>query len=552
MKALFLYIHTLSLAASLLCLSSCGTSVAEKLHTAESIALQRPDSAYIILREIDYNDLGPDSLKAKYILTKAITNLRIGRSLITDTLLNDAAEYYISVGDTANWVLASQMLSGYDFTTGNPENARLRLANMVPRIKNRELLWDTYSHLLEIAINSRKYDDAYNYADWLLNRTNIPDQILRFSSAKGGTQYYMGNFDKAISIFDSIIASGTIDRASRKAAIDFYSEYAEILDAAGYSSKAIDIIDNAYGNPNDLRSGDKVTRLISLAQYYANTGNTSKAKELLDSINIDGTQSVFEVYSSIGMLKTAIEYKQSGHFPAEFMHEVAKTMHLNFRLSQIDRQTAMESVIELSDDKTNLKIQKQRLWLLIFGILLIVTIGAVTIYIILNRRKQRLINAEERIETLDRMLKEVKHPDKTDKETVLKRMVLQQMGILKKFAAAPTEQNKDALRKIADIGDTNDSSGNRLVDWQNLYTMVDELFDRFHDKLMKRYPDLFTDKEIRLICLLKADFSTKEIGFLTGQSSASVYVRKSTIRKKLGTVENGDFMAQIESEIRTL
>ncbi len=82
--------------------------------------------------------------------------------------------------------------------------------------------------------------------------------------------------------------------------------------------------------------------------------------------------------------------------------------------------------------------------------------------------------------------------------------------------------------------------------------MVDELFDRFHDKLMKRYPDLFTDKEIRLICLLKADFSTKEIGFLTGQSSASVYVRKSTIRKKLGTVENGDFMAQIESDIRTL
>lgn len=552
MKVLFQYIHTLSIAASLLCFSSCNGSVTEKLHTAESIVHQRPDSAYLILREIDYNDIEDDSLKAKYILTKAITNLRIGRSLITDTLLNDAAEYYVSVGDTANWVLASQMLSGYDFTTGNPEDARLRLANMIPRIKNQELLWDTYIHLLEIAINSRKYDDAYNYADWLLNHTNIPDQILRFSSAKGGTQYYMGNFDKAISIFDSIIASGTIDRASRKAAIDFYSEYAEMLDAAGYSAKAIDIIDNAYGNPHDLKTSDNVTRLISLAQYYANTGNTSKAKELLDSINIDGTQSVFEVYSSIGMLKTAIDYKQSGHFPAEFMHEVAKTMHLNFRLSQIDRQTAMESVIELSNDKTDLKIQQQRLWLLIFGILLFATIGAVTIYIALNRRKQRLIDAEERIETLDRMLKEVKHPDKTDKETALKRIVLQQMGILKKFASAPTEQNKDVLRKIADIGDSHDSDTNRLVDWHNLYTLVDELFDRFHDKLMKRYPDFFTDKEIQLICLLKADFSTKEIGFLTGQSSASVYVRKSTIRKKLGTVENGDFMAQIESEMRHL
>lgn len=264
MKALFQYIYTLSIAASLLCFSSCVGSVNEKLHTAESIVHQRPDSAYLIIREIDYNDLEDDSLKAKYILTKAITNLRIGRSLITDTLLNDAAEYYVSVGDTANWVLASQMLSGYDFTTGNPEDARLRLANMIPRIKNQELLWDTYIHLLEIAINSRKYDDAYNYADWLLNHTNIPDQILRFSSAKGGTQYYMGNFNKAISIFDSIIASGTIDRASRKAAIDFYSEYAEMLDAAGYSAKAIDIIDNAYGNPHDLKTSDNVTHWLSI------------------------------------------------------------------------------------------------------------------------------------------------------------------------------------------------------------------------------------------------------------------------------------------------
>ena len=52
--------------------------------------------------------------------------------------------------------------------------------------------------------------------------------------------------------------------------------------------------------------------------------------------------------------------------------------------------------------------------------------------------------------------------------------------------------------------------------------------------------------------LLKAGFSTKEIGVLTEQSSATIYTRKSVIRKKLGTSENGDIAARIDEEIKGL
>lgn len=95
----------------------------------------------------------------------------------------------------------------------------------------------------------------------------------------------------------------------------------------------------------------------------------------------------------------------------------------------------------------------------------------------------------------------------------------------------------------------NECAGTQLVDWDNLYILVDELFDGFHEKLLRRFPEVFTNKEIQLISLLKAGFSTKEISFLTGQSVASVYVRKSAIRKKLATAENRDFMAQIEARL---
>lgn len=292
--------------------------------------------------------------------------------------------------------------------------------------------------------------------------------------------------------------------------------------------------------------------MVDKAQYLANSGKINEARSLLDSINHDNTRSIFEVYAYIGMLQTALQFKQSGKLPGVMMRKVTKTIHRNFQLSQFDRQTALESVIELGEDKSALRLQKQRLWLLIFGIVIIVIIGIVITYIVLNRRKQRLIEAEERIETLNRMVRDAEKESGPDKETVLKRMVLQQMGILKTFASSPTAQSEEALRKISNIGFSGDSPNRQLLDWDSLYTMVDELYDGFHSKLLKHYPDFFTEKEIQLICLLRADFSTKEISFLTGQSSASIYVRKSTIRKKLGTPENGNFMAQIETQIQLI
>ena len=43
-------------------------------------------------------------------------------------------------------------------------------------------------------------------------------------------------------------------------------------------------------------------------------------------------------------------------------------------------------------------------------------------------------------------------------------------------------------------------------------------------------------------CLLKANFSTKEISIVSGQGVRMVYQRKSVIRQKLGMEEKGDIV----------
>lgn len=220
-------------------------------------------------------------------------------------------------------------------------------------------------------------------------------------------------------------------------------------------------------------------------------------------------------------------------------------MQRNYRFAQFDRQTALESVMELNDDNYELKLQRQRLWLLVLGISIVVVVCGITVYFVLARRKQRMVEAEERVETLERMLRDTERADSSDSDK-LKAALLRQLGIFKTFAGTPTPQSRDALKKISTVGNDG-SSIESLVDWQDFYSMIDNLYDGFHAKLVDRYPGMFNDKEQQIIVLLKAGFSTKEIGVLTEQSSATIYTRKSVIRKKLGTPENGDFIAQIDA-----
>ena len=52
-----------------------------------------------------------------------------------------------------------------------------------------------------------------------------------------------------------------------------------------------------------------------------------------------------------------------------------------------------------------------------------------------------------------------------------------------------------------------------------------------------------TDKEEQIVVLMMAGFSTKEISVITSQTTSTIYVRKSSVRKKLGVPEKEDIVA---------
>ena len=76
--------------------TSCVKGYTRQLSEAKAIVNERPDSAYMLLKGIEYVKLDSDKDRADYILTHAFANIYMRRSLMTDTLLPEASHLYTS------------------------------------------------------------------------------------------------------------------------------------------------------------------------------------------------------------------------------------------------------------------------------------------------------------------------------------------------------------------------------------------------------------------------------------------------------------------------
>lgn len=202
-----------------------------------------------------------------------------------------------------------------------------------------------------------------------------------------------------------------------------------------------------------------------------------------------------------------------------------------------------------------LKLERQRMgWILFTSVLLLIVGGIGGYYYYWNRVRQ-LADAEDRVDTLTRMLAEAQTLASETKDleqeniyddAFFKKILLQQLGIIKLVASTPTNQNQALLKRISSISG-GEIPVNSLLIWSDLYSVINRLYDNFHARLVKLYGGVLTEKEVQISCLLCAGFSTKEIGVITQQSDATIYVRKTSIRKKIGSAEGEDIVSYVNN-----
>lgn len=539
--------HVLTVIVASVLVASCGNDGNEKLQQAMQVLDERPDSALALVTDIDPSELKADSLKALYYLVKASVHKASESSMAADSLVRFSFEYYRN-RDINRFVRSADLYALHRFWAGDGKGSLELLDSMAALSDIPDSLMIRLLRT-RIGVGGAEFDCRRNigYIKRLQELDKDSANQIEYKYQLCENYQYTSDCDSALTIIDELIDYARSNRLGEDL-FKYEYEKAGILEELGRYDESNLRVDYIFEHaPHN--SAIPYLRFWKALNYF-NMGDFARSGHELAMADscAKGLADVDNNYyeSFAGPLREFLEYRRKGSIRLTQLATFNNTQRDQFNRMESIRRDTEQDALRQENRALILKAQNERKTAIIIIVLLAaIIIGLVAIWNI-QKRKRKTIEAEERAETLEKLIKEMSTSDSTSNaQEALRRAMLQQLGIIKMVAETPTEQNREMLRKISSIeSDTNGA----LVDWKNVYDIIDNLYSGFYSRLHESHGDVLTDKEEQIIVLMMAGFSTKEISVITTQTTATIYVRKSSVRKKLGVAEKEDIVAFLRHE----
>ena len=540
----------------------------ERIDTAEELLYSSRDTAELLIRQVERLERLDDEHLAKYLFVICDLHANSMQSLSEDSMICWASEYYRTQWEEEHGDARHMILSGLDeamYFWWNGDKARTQEVLQRQKKYADEVAEQSGEHLwqvivlrvsAEIAMRDYDYEHVREYTETLIGLDNGKaihlDEVERVYNALAIVYFSLGEYDKMEKCFEKAIAqaadSAFIVNVVRR-------NYADLLGEIGQTDRAIRMQEVLTKQYRAAGNWLQVESLYSLSRLWLNKGDKQRAERYMRE-----AEELFAGYkeseefdpateASLLAHRQVLEYAENGKYHimdlVQFHNRWSETDYVRYRVAEAKER----SIRDLRERNLYLTISRQRQMIVII-MLFFVTLGGILLFVYLYRRRQRLLlEKEEEIETLRNMLASADKPD--DKESVRK-LMLQQLGVIKTIAGTPTEANQQLLARLMAL---NEETANALIDWPSIYQTIDLVYDGFYTRLVQKYGaaeqsnnpahPILNEKELQLCCLLKADFSTKEINMLTRQSLQTIYQRKTQVRQKLSLAEAEDITTAI-------
>lgn len=524
------------------------------LDEAEKIISTDADSAMSMLDAIDPAEITEDSIRAKYHYIKAWGHIRQNRSMVGDSLISAAHDYYKGK-DIARDMRSGTALAMYKFWISDTAGAIALLDSLVSRGNVPDSLM-AQALRVRILLGASEYqgNDIVPLAQKLIKLENDSLRKIEAQYMLVSAYEYSGKCDSALQLIDELIGYAKSHKCGDKH-FQLLLERAQILTELGREDESNELIDYIFSHAgHDNGAADYLH--LQTAINALNNGNMATAvRELAiaDSfaLKLRGSDDVYyRSYSNL--LNAMIDFKKSGRMKLSFVNGLNNRQQERFNRMEASQWESERGALKQQSRAFALKAESEHKTVIILAVTLFAALAIAIALWIIKHRRQRERENEERAEALQKMVDDLRAaPGATGNNEVsepgaVRRAMLQQLSIIKMVAETPTEQNREMLRKISSIdGEANGD----LVNWKNLFELIDNLYSGCHAKLNDKFGDKLTKKEEQIIVLMIAGFSTKEISVITGQTTSTVYVRKTSVRKKLGIPEKEDIVAFLRNEL---
>ena len=548
-------------------MSACANGDVQRVQKAEELLTVNRDSAMAILREVVRPDQLPEESKALYWFCVADIRANTMQSLSEDSMICWAAQYFryrwLQDGAYEDYMMKAGMEEAFYWWWNDDKEKAQQVLQRQQRYaeeiaeKKGEHIWEVILLRIsaELAMRDYDYERVRDYTEALVRLGDEKaihlDEVARVYNGMAITYFYLGEYDKMEESFEKAIAH-TSDSAFVVNVVR--RNYADLLGEIGQTDRAIRMHEELATVYREGESWLLVESLYSLSRLWLNKGDKQRADRYMRE-----AEELFETYketisspsAEAGLLahRQVLNYALRGNYQmmplATYNNHWQENDYIRYRVAEAKER----SMSDLREQVLRQKLAKQRQTILIIGLVGVV-LGLCLLSVYLYRRRQQmLLEKEEEIETLRNMLASA---DKSDDrfrtgasqpaDVDVRKLMLQQLGVIKSIAGTPTEANQQLLARLMAL---NEETANALIDWPSIYQTIDLVYDGFYTRLRDKYKDVLSEKELQLCCLLKADFSTKEINMLTRQSLQTIYQRKTQVRQKLSLAEAEDITMAI-------
>lgn len=520
---------------------SCVDKTAKILSDAENIVDQYPDSALILVAKVDFPEKLSEKQKADYGWILAMSHYNQSIAMNEDSLIVFALDYYKKQSIEGK-ILSSYKLAACHYIWDEDIPKALDMVDEGMQLAKKQNdsteIIDFYFFKTEILPNEAigSYQEIKRYNKQMESKA---DYLIALSYANSL------NVDSAKYYFEKSIKIATKNKEEEVAHyIRNYGDYLYALNDMKGALQEMKRILDYYPNSSDIHLYNSVSLMylnkknVDSAQYYLDN-----AKEVYDRKTDKNSPAYIASRNMIFGTQVLIDYAKGNRIDNYRFVKYNDSLMTAIERNESILKEQVGIKYQLEQQNLMLKIKhrdNQLLLILAFSVLVILSC---LFYIYIRNKKLKLQEIEEKNETLKRLLNGVRMNEASDKHTpdFFKKVLLQQLGLIRIIATTPTAQNQALLQQISLI--TNDElPTDSLLVWADLYPVIDSVYDNFYSKMLAKYEDVLTDREMQLCCLLCADFSTKEISILVQQSVRTIYQRKTTIRQKLETDEKEDII----------
>ena len=246
-------------------------------------------------------------------------------------------------------------------------------------------------------------------------------------------------------------------------------------------TKAIEIQEKVLNHFMGNDSSRVATAHASLARYYLLQDKLDEANKHMRLAEEHADEEFRNNWAMTGymeLMKSILNYAQHKRINMMEWANFVNSLQESASHKQAITDAKEENNRLLIERNLKLTIEQQRTQITFtyVAIGLVIIIGGLAFYT--RKKKRQMVEKEEELEALRKLVTESQQPTEQKDDRFFKRILLQQLGVIRMAASNPTTANQELIRRMSEIVD-GQVPVDSLLNWEDLYQTIDYIYDGF-------------------------------------------------------------------------